>query len=137
MLNWQFLSNLKNDLSYDLTPDMFHYSLRSVGGKFFYSCNREFVTIPFKAVKVQHFMSATVQPDIRFNITDESGIIYDFNSRNVTISDDALGQMGSSPSNLSVPSSWNISKIKLATTNDSAVFNYNRHSIQEVNKSEQ
>ncbi|WP_447767071.1 hypothetical protein [Sphingobacterium faecium] len=137
MLNWQFLSNLKNDLSYDLTPDMFHYSLRSVGGKFFYSRNREFITIPFKAVKVQHFMSATVQPDIRFNITDESGIIYDFNSRNVTISDDALGQMGSSPYNLSVPSSWNISKIKLANATDSAVFNYNRYSIEEVIKSEQ
>ncbi|MGJ1269842.1 hypothetical protein ACR78F_11800 [Sphingobacterium spiritivorum] len=133
--NHAFLSDLKAGLNYDLSPDIFNYSLRKGGGKFVYTRDREFVTIPFRAIKVKHNIVSGNVRGVTFSLRDEGGLSYDFNSWNYTVSDNQPME-GTNPFSLFAASSWNVTKIRDANARDSALFTYQRSYIDDYIYSE-
>lgn len=71
--------------AYDLEPDLFVYNMGGRSGKFIYTKNQNFMTIPFDPIKIQKIPVSG--SNIYFQITDDNGTIYQFNQFSKTISD--------------------------------------------------
>lgn len=77
--------NIVGGLGYDLEPDLFVYNMGGKSGKFIYTINQNFLTIPFDPIKIKKNNLSSY--NISFQITDENGSIYNFDSYSTTLTE--------------------------------------------------
>lgn len=79
LLNMQsyYTMQLYSNPGYDLEPDLFTYNIGGKSGKFIFTKEKNFMTIPFEPIKIsvqnQNSKSLTT-----FQITDDNGVVYNF-----------------------------------------------------------
>jgi hypothetical protein len=112
----------QNDLDYlssvnrgstDVEPDIFSYNLPGKGGSFLFNQKDNYkpIIIPFDPIKID--MPSTTE----FKLTDEGGVLYDFNDGEGTSS-------SSNGTTTNYQSAWVITQIQSANRQDAINFSY-------------
>lgn len=111
--------------SYDLEPDLFFYNLSGRSGKFIYTKNKTFQTIPFEPLKIQKMLDG--QGKLIFQITDDNGIIYQFNKYSQTVTDHFWP-----PKIWQTLNSWYLTAMISADFTDTISFTYENYAIEDA-----
>ena len=119
--------NIVNNTGYDQEPDLFVYSMGVKSGKFIYTKSSTFQTIPFDPVIIQKIGNGN---SLTFKITDENGVIYNFDSTSSTTSQAQLHGTDGSISYTDRPtrSTWYLSSMISADLVDTISFVYDHYS---------
>jgi len=115
-------------VSGDMEPDLFAYSVGSKSGKFIYTRDRKFLTIPYTPVKINFSRKTGALGGIFFEITDDDGTTYQFNDVEYLNVD--AGQQHNS-----YVSTWYLTRIVSASRQDTIAFTYQLNSIESYTKS--
>ncbi|HEY1163727.1 MAG TPA: RHS repeat domain-containing protein [Chitinophaga sp.] len=115
-------------VSGDMEPDLFAYSVGNKSGKFIYTRNRNFLTIPYTPVKIRFSGQIGTSGGIFFEITDDDGTTYQFNDVEYLNVD--AGQQHNT-----YVSTWYLTRIVSASRQDTIAFTYQLNSIESYTRS--
>uniref|UniRef100_UPI002608FE60 hypothetical protein n=1 Tax=uncultured Chitinophaga sp. TaxID=339340 RepID=UPI002608FE60 len=118
----------KINASGDMEPDLFAYTVGGKSGKFIYTREKNFMTIPYSPVKVNFASRNNSSSDIIFEITDDDGAIYQFNDVEFTGFD--VGQI-----NKFYAATWYLTRIISPSRKDTIAFTYQVNFIENYVKS--
>jgi len=107
----------KINASGDMEPDLFAYTVGSKSGKFIYTREKNFMTIPYTPVKINSIRRNNSSSDIVFEITDDDGVTYQFNDVEYTGSD-------AGGSTKTYAATWYLTRIISASRKDTIAFTY-------------
>lgn len=107
-------------VGHDLEPDMFQYSIQGKSGKFIYTKDRTFMSIPFEPIKIEKFLDSANK--VCFKITDDNGVFYTFSK--YTTTNFLSGYPSDCVSVTSYISTWQLSSIVSANQKDTITFEY-------------
>ncbi|HEU4551944.1 MAG TPA: RHS repeat domain-containing protein [Chitinophaga sp.] len=126
-------TDLSNDMSYDalnryyldddLEPDLFVYTAGSKNGKFIYTREKKFMTIPYAPIKISFAEKPNTIDDITFEIVDDDGTIYQFKDLETTMPQTAH------PLNDVHTASWYLTYMISASRRDTISFTYTINGI--------
>lgn len=85
--------NIVGNSGYDLEPDLFAYNIGGKSGKFHADANKNFVTVPFDPIKIQK-CAGCAGGKIGFQITDDNGVIYNFNAYGTSLTEGSIRRRG-------------------------------------------
>jgi YD repeat-containing protein len=105
--------NIVSGTGYDLEPDLFVYNIGGKSGKFIFTTDKNFMTIPYEPIQITKSNDAGY---ITFQIVDENGTIYKFFSCSKIISD-----VNSQQTNINT---WHLTSIISANLADTISFVY-------------
>jgi hypothetical protein len=108
--NYYTMATYTSKPGYDLEPDLFSFNVGGKSGKFIYTHDRGFLTIPFEPVKIE-------RNALKFQLTDDIGNIYIFDKHSKTTS-------YKHPSLNNAINSWHVSSIISADHSDTIKFTY-------------
>ena len=122
----KYFMDVLNTSRKDVEPDVFSYSLNDKSGKFFFNGpnNFQITPIPYSPVSIKYIFSPS---QLKFNITDETGINYHFGStKEVTTSDNGGSER-------TVTSAWMIDTVLSADKQDTISYAYTYQSAVTLN----
>lgn len=71
---------------YDVEPDLYSFNIGGKSGKFIYTRERDFMTIPFEPIKIE-VQNPNSRTGTTFKLTDDNGVIYNFTNTSSVIGD--------------------------------------------------
>jgi len=107
----------------DLEPDLFVYNMAGKSGKFLFSKEKEFLTIPYSPIRISKELK---NGKITFKIIDENGVTYNFDESCTTTNDEYAN-----PQKVTI-STWYLTSILSADQTDEIIFEYEQYFSEDL-----
>lgn len=121
----------------DAEQDLFTYSIPGHSGRFVFSKNKNIVPLEFTSLKFNATFNPTTTKIISFTITDDKGIVYEFNFQTTQIVTYINSENTLQAADPIFTSSWSLTKQKDPLSDEFITYNYGSSGIQyETNFSE-